>query len=89
MFLTRLAPSNTFEIPGENFIKAQLALDLAAFGIPAVFYSEWTLGMMTGNIVGLPSGDVAALYWSYFVGKNTQFVVYVMCYSMRWLKIDR
>jgi hypothetical protein len=40
-----------------------------------VFDSNWALGMMTGNIVGLPSGDVAALYWSYFVGKNGQFVV--------------
>lgn len=43
---------------------------LAAFGILAVFYSDWALGMMTGNISGLPSGDVAPLYWSYFVGKR-------------------
>jgi hypothetical protein len=70
-----VAPSNTFEILSENFNKAQLVWDLAAFGILAVFYSDWALGMMTGNIVGLPSGDVAALYWSYFVGKNGQFVV--------------
>ena len=42
----------------------------AAFGILAVFYSDWALGIMTGNISGLPSGDVAALYWPYFVGKR-------------------
>ena len=47
-----------------------LVWDLAAFGILAVFYSDWALGMMSGNISGLPSGDVAPLYWSYFVGKR-------------------
>ena len=47
-----------------------LVWGLAAFGILAVFYSDWALGMMTGNISGLPSGDVALLYWSYFVGKR-------------------
>ena len=47
-----------------------LVWGLAAFGILAVFYSDWALGMMTGNISGLPSGDVAPLYWSYFVGKR-------------------
>ncbi|KIJ99261.1 hypothetical protein K443DRAFT_102558, partial [Laccaria amethystina LaAM-08-1] len=47
-----------------------LVWGLAAFGILAVFYSDWALGMMAGNISGLPSGDVAALYWSYFVGKR-------------------
>ena len=45
-------------------------MGLAAFGILAVFYSDWALGVMTGNISGLPSGDVAPLYWSYFVGKR-------------------
>jgi len=47
-----------------------LVWGLAAFGILAVFYSEWASGMMAGNISGLPSGDVAALYWSYFVEKR-------------------
>ena len=37
---------------------------------PGGIYSDWALGMMTGNISGLPSGDVAPLYWSYFVGKR-------------------
>ena len=39
-----------------------LVWGLAAFGILAVFYSDWALGMMTGNICGLPSGDVAAIF---------------------------
>jgi hypothetical protein len=83
MFLTCVALSNVFEILCKNFNKAQLVWDLAAFGIPAVFHSDWALAMMTWNIVGLLSDDVAALYWSYFVGKNREewSVCSLTCYS--------
>lgn len=43
---------------------------VATFSILAVFYSDWALGMMTDNITGLPSGDTAALYWTYWISKR-------------------
>ncbi|KAF9445346.1 hypothetical protein P691DRAFT_777637 [Macrolepiota fuliginosa MF-IS2] len=29
-----------------------------------VFYADWVLALVTGNLLGTPSGDVAALYWN-------------------------
>jgi len=43
---------------------------VGSFSILSVFYSDWSLGMMTGNLNGLPSGDNSALYWTYFVAKR-------------------
>lgn len=31
--------------------------------ILAAFYSDWVLGALAGNLVGVPSGDNAYLYW--------------------------
>jgi len=30
-------------------------------------YSDWAIGVMANNIVGLPSSDVAWFYWPYFI----------------------
>ena len=35
-----------------------------------VLYSDWILGEIAGNLVGIPSGDVRALYWAYFAAKR-------------------
>lgn len=43
---------------------------LVTFTILAAFYGDWALGMMTNNLVGLPSGDNAAFYWAYFLSKR-------------------
>jgi hypothetical protein len=77
-----------------------LVWGLAAFGILAAFYSDWVLGMMTGNISGLPSGDIAALY-CYFVGKrfpmlslqfnalakNRHLILLLLLYPRSWKRI--
>ena len=42
----------------------------ATFSILAVFYSDWVLGMMTSNLVGLPSKDSYVFYWTYFISKR-------------------
>jgi hypothetical protein len=31
--------------------------------ILGAFYSDWVLGALAGNLVGVPSGDNAYLYW--------------------------
>jgi hypothetical protein len=31
--------------------------------ILAAFYSDWVLGALARNLVGVPSGDNAYLYW--------------------------
>lgn len=43
---------------------------VGTFSVLAVFYSDWALGIMTDNIGGLPSGDAAALYWTYWISKR-------------------
>jgi len=40
------------------------------FTILSVFYSDWVLGMMTTNLVGLPTGDSSVFYWTYFISKR-------------------
>ena len=34
-----------------------------AMVILCAFYSDWILGALTGNLVGVPSGDIGYLYW--------------------------
>ncbi|KAF9011847.1 hypothetical protein BDQ17DRAFT_792344 [Cyathus striatus] len=46
------------------------AISVFLFTVLAAFYSDWALGMMTDNLIGLPSGDNSALFWSYFVAKR-------------------
>jgi len=38
--------------------------------ILAPLYADWALGAMADNLLGVPSGDSAPLYWSYFVLKR-------------------
>jgi hypothetical protein len=47
-----------------------LGLGLSSLGVVptlmlilAAFYSDWVLGALAGNLVGVPSGDNAYLYW--------------------------
>jgi hypothetical protein len=35
-----------------------------------VFYSDWILAAIAENLAGVPSSDVAILYWLYFVAKR-------------------
>lgn len=43
---------------------------LAFVGFFAALYSDWALGVMTGNLVGAPSSNIRVLYWIYFVAKR-------------------
>jgi hypothetical protein len=45
-------------------------LVLMAFIILAAPYGDWALGTMSDNLLGVPSGDSSALYWSYFILKR-------------------
>ncbi|KAN0069190.1 hypothetical protein V8E54_012819 [Elaphomyces granulatus] len=36
----------------------------------ALLWMDWGLGIVTGNLVGVPSQEVQALYWTYFVAKR-------------------
>lgn len=42
----------------------------SATSVLAALYSDWVLGAIAGNMVGLPSRDVAAMYWAYFFAKR-------------------
>ena len=40
------------------------------FVILGVFYSDWILGAIAGNLAGEPSSDVVLIYWLYFAFKR-------------------
>ncbi|KAF8652200.1 hypothetical protein AX16_004503 [Volvariella volvacea WC 439] len=40
------------------------------FALLAALYADWALGMMTDNLVGLPTSDNSVLYWCYFAAKR-------------------
>lgn len=46
-------------------------------GVLAAFYSDWILAAIEvqhgGSWAGLPSSDIAGLYWAYFVAKRLPF----------------
>ncbi|TFK69632.1 hypothetical protein BDN72DRAFT_840114 [Pluteus cervinus] len=41
-----------------------------SFIVLSALYCDWALGIMTGNLAGLPSKDNSALYWTYFLFKR-------------------
>ncbi|KAF8892900.1 hypothetical protein BD779DRAFT_1669928 [Infundibulicybe gibba] len=57
---------------GELFLWGMggFAFSLTTFTILAAFYCDWALGMMTHNLIGLPSGDHSGFYWTYFFAKR-------------------
>jgi len=54
----------------EEVSVAGLRWAFVTFTTLAVFYSDWVLGMMTTNLVGLPSKDSSVFYWTYFISKR-------------------
>lgn len=40
------------------------------FGLLCAFYCDWILAAIAGNWAGLPSSDIAVLYWIYFAAKR-------------------
>jgi len=36
----------------------------------SAFYSDWCLGLMLGDLLGVPSSDNAPFYWIYFAAKR-------------------
>lgn len=47
-----------------------LGVTLTMFIVLSALYSDWCIGMMMGNILGTPSGDKSAFYWSYWAAKR-------------------
>lgn len=43
---------------------------IGLFIVFGLFYSDWILAAIAGNLSGFPSGDIAVLYWLYFVAKR-------------------
>ena len=43
---------------------------LVLFIVLGAFYSDWALGIMLDNLVGIPSSDASGVYWTYFVAKR-------------------
>ncbi|TFK68119.1 hypothetical protein BDN72DRAFT_960505 [Pluteus cervinus] len=40
------------------------------FSMVGPFYADWMLGVLVGNLAGLPTKDNAAFYWTYFIAKR-------------------
>lgn len=54
----------------KNYVKGGFALTLIFFLVLSALYSDWCLGIMLDNLVGVPSGDKSIFYWTYFVAKR-------------------
>jgi hypothetical protein len=39
-------------------------------GLMGIFYCDWSLAAVAGNMAGVPSSDVVVLYWLYFAFKR-------------------
>ena len=54
---------------------------IGAGGVLAALYCDWILAAIEvqggGNWRGYPSGDIAAIYWSYFVAKRLPFFAFL------------
>ena len=53
---------------------AACGVALGCFGVLGALYSDWVLAAIAENMVGVPSGDNAPLYWTCFVAKRLPFV---------------
>jgi len=73
-----VAPNNSsMESLGRSTIAVGIMVSLvagSATSVLAALYSDWVLGAIAGNLVGLPSGDVAPLYWGYILAKRLPFL---------------
>ncbi|KAF8186441.1 hypothetical protein BJ912DRAFT_971909 [Pholiota molesta] len=56
-------------VPHKVFVTGTLGTLIAFVGLSAL-YSDWSLGIMLNNILGIPSGDSSGFYWTYFVAKR-------------------
>ena len=45
-------------------------LGIVFFGLFGAFYCDWILAAVARNWAGLPSNDIAVLFWVYFVAKR-------------------
>jgi hypothetical protein len=57
----------------EGFVKAWLwgmAASMIGWTCLGAIYSDWILGAIAENLVGMPSSDNMVLYWSYFIVKR-------------------
>jgi hypothetical protein len=71
------ANNSSTESLGKNTVVIGLMVFLvagSATSVLAALYSDWILGAIAGNLVGLPSGDVKLLYWGYIVAKRLPFL---------------
>lgn len=54
---------------GEGLSGYWVLTPIALIPISLVRYSDWILGAIAGDLVGIPSGDIALVYWLYFAAK--------------------
>jgi hypothetical protein len=50
--------------------RGALAAFVAVFGFFSALYGDLVLGIIAGNILGVPTGDITPLYWIWFVAKR-------------------
>jgi hypothetical protein len=56
-----------------NWLKHSIrncVLGILCFGLFGAFYCDWILAAITRNWAGLPSNDIAVLFWVYFLAKR-------------------
>ena len=54
----------------ENFFWTVFVVTSSIFIALSAFYSDWCLGLILGDLTGIPSSDYSPLYWTYFAAKR-------------------
>jgi hypothetical protein len=53
-----------------HFLWTVFVITSSIFIALSALYSDWCLGLMLGDLKGVPSSDNAPLYWTYFAAKR-------------------
>ena len=53
-----------------HFLWTVFVITSSIFITLSALYSDWCLGLMLGDLRGVPSSDNAPLYWTYFAAKR-------------------
>ena len=70
MFCGVFRTAKSKDVDGEEVLLWGFGFSFMLFTILAAFYCDWALGILVHNFIGLPSGDSAALHWSYWLAKR-------------------
>ncbi len=53
-----------------------LLVGISLFCVLAALYSDWALGVMSHNLLGVPSPEIVVLWWTYFIIERLTMLIF-------------